>query len=282
MSAMQRVVVAGATGTIGRALTARLRDEGRQVIGISRTAAARDDVRLDLTAASSSWPAWPAADVTYICVGSGGLEACERDPAGTHRVHVDAVAELAHRATAAGSRVVLLSSSHVFDGTQPVARALDPRRPQTAYGRQKAAAEIAVLDRPGAAVLRCSKIIGPGDARLTAWRSALLAGRPVEAFDDLFVAPLSLEDAVTALVSIGEACRPGIFQLSGPGEGTYFSIAMAVAAHLGVDASLITRASAAAAGVPGSFRPRGVLLEQTLPRPLEAAPLPAVVARCLR
>ena len=279
---MQRVVVAGATGSIGRALAARLRDEGRHVIGISRTAAGRDDVQVDLTAAPSSWPAWPPVDVTYICIGAGGLEACERDPAGTRRVHVDAVAKLTHRATLAGSRVIFLSSSHVFDGTQPVARALDPRRPQTEYGRQMAEAEIAVLDQPGAAVLRCSKIIAPGDARLSKWRTALLAGRPIEAFDDLYVAPLSLEDAVTALSGIGDSSKPGIFQLSGPEEATYFSLALALAGDLGVSPSLVTRSSAAAAGMPAAFRPRGVLLEQSLPQPLQAAPLHDVVARSRR
>src|SRR5690349_3726207 len=98
---MQRVVVAGATGSIGRALSARLRRDGRHVVGVSRTPAGREDVRLDLTSAQSSWPRWPAADVTYICIGSGGLEECERDPVGTRRVNVDAVSAVAREATAA-------------------------------------------------------------------------------------------------------------------------------------------------------------------------------------
>jgi len=276
---MQRVVVAGATGSIGRALTARLREEGRQVIGVSRTADGRDDIRLDLTAPSSSWPAWPAGDVTYICIGAGGLEACERDPEGTSRVHVDAVAAVARHAAAAGHRVVFLSSAHVFDGTWPVARIIDPRQPQTEYGRQKLEAELAVRAQRGAAVLRCSKIIGPGDSRLAAWRTALLEGRPVEAFDDLNAAPLWIGDAITALIAIGRAREPGIFQLSGRDEVSYFSIALALATHLGVDASLVRRASAEAAGVPAPFRPRGVRLEQALPEPIAVAPLDVVIAR---
>jgi dTDP-4-dehydrorhamnose reductase len=278
---MQRVVVAGATGSIGGALTARLRDDGREVIGVSRTAPGRDDLRLDVTAASSTWPAWPRADVTYICVGCGGLETCERDPAGTRRVHVDAVAELARHATAAGHRVVFVSSSHVFDGTQAVARALDPPRPQTAYGRQKADAEAAVLAQPGAAVLRCSKIIGADDLRLSVWRTALLAGQPVVAFDDLPVAPLSMEDAVTALIDIGDAGQPGIFQLSGRDETTYFSLALALAGHLGVDERLVLPARAETAGVPPAFCPHGVRLEQTLPHPVDVAPPDVVIARAL-
>ena len=278
---MKRAIVAGSTGTIGRALAARLRTEGREVIGVSRTAAARDDIRLDLTSASSSWPAWPTADVTYICVGCGGLEACERDPAGTRRVHVDAVAALARCAAEHGQFVVFLSSSHVFDGLRPVARVSDPYRPRTVYGRQKAEAELAVLEQPGTAVLRCSKIVGPGDARLTAWRTALLAGLPVEASEDVPVAPLSMDDAVTALIDVGDAREPGAFQVSGPDEGTYFSMAQALAAYLGADASLVRRASAGDAGVPPAFRPLGVRLEQFLPRPFDPCPLDVVIARAL-
>ena len=276
----RRVVVAGATGTIGRALTARLHEQGRQVIGISRTASAPGHVRLDLTSSSSSWPRWPATDVTFVCIGAGGLEACERDPAGTRRVNVDAVAALARHATAAGSSVVLVSSAHVFDGTKPVAHATDPRQPQTAYGRQKEEAELAVLEQRGAAVLRCSKIIGRGDTRLTAWRHALLAGRSIEAFDDLPVAPLSIADVVTALEKIGDAGQSGIFQLSGF-ETTYFAMALALARHLDVDRSLVRRASAEAAGMPAAFRPRGVRLEQALPFPFEVTPLDVAIAHAL-
>jgi dTDP-4-dehydrorhamnose reductase len=194
---------------------------------------------------------------------------------------VDAVGAVAQRASAAGSRVVFTSSSHVFDGQTRIARASDPKSPRTMYGRQKSEAEAAVLLTAGAAVLRLSKVVGPGDARLAAWRTELLAGRPIEAFDDLFVAPLSLADAVTALAGIGDAGEPGIFQLSGPDDGTYLSMAVALARLLDVDPSLVVRASAEAIGMPPAFRPRGVLLEQTLPRPFEAAPLHVVVARGL-
>ena len=265
---MRRAVVAGSTGTIGRALTGRLRDEGRQVTAVSRTAAVE--------------PPWPAADVTFLCIGAGGLDACERDPVGTRRVNVDAVVAVARVAAAVGSRVVLVSSSHVFDGRSPMSRAGDPRSPQTAYGRQKADAEAAVLEMPGAAVLRLSKVIGPGDARLGAWREALLAGRTVEAFADLAMAPVSLADAVTALVGVGEAGESGVFQLSGSRKESYLSLALAVADHLGAPRSLVVATSAADAGVPPAFRPSGVLLEQTLPRPLAAAGLSEIVAQAFR
>jgi dTDP-4-dehydrorhamnose reductase len=278
---MRRVVVVGATGSIGRPLAERLIAEGRSVIGACRNPGNSAHLHLDLSAPSATWPRWPQADVTYICAGSAGLDACERDPVRTRQVNVDAVVTLARRAAAAGNRVVFVSSSHVFDGQARISRADDPRSPRTMYGRQKSDAESGVLETAGAAVLRLSKVVGPGDARLNAWRAALRAGERVEAFADLPVAPLSSADAVTALIDVGEAGQPGVFQLSGPQEETYFSMALAVAGHVMVPASLIVRASAAAAGIPQAFCPKGVLLEQTLPRLFAAAPLHIVVARSL-
>ena len=273
--------MAGATGLIGRALAARLRSCGREVIGTCRAPIASEDLQLDLAGPRSAWPAWPAADVTYICTGAGGLDACERDPDATRRVHVEGLSHLAEHAAASGSRVVLISTSHVFDGSRAVARAQDPRTPLTVYGRQKAEAEVAVLERPGGTVLRLSKVIGPGDGRLLAWKRSLVAGDGVDAFEDIAVAPLSLTDAISALVDVGDAGRPGVFQVSGPSAETYFSLARAVAEHVGARASLVRPASAEAAGIPEAFRPRHVLLEQTLPRPIAAAALEAVVASAL-
>jgi hypothetical protein len=58
-------------------------------------------------------------------------------------------------------------------------------------------------------------------------------------------------------------------------------MALALAGALGVPASFVVETSAAAAGVPSTFRPNGVLLEQTLPRRLDAASFEVVAARDL-
>jgi dTDP-4-dehydrorhamnose reductase len=277
----RRAVVVGASGAIGGRLAGRLVAEGWAVVRACRTPRSAADLRLDLSAAAVTWPFWPRADVTYICAGAGGLEECERDPAATRRVNVEGVGAIARHAAGTGSRVVFVSTSHVFEGEQRIARASDPRRPRTEYGRQKAEAELAVLELPGAAVLRCSKVIGPGDARLLGWHRALLAGRSVEAFDDLRVAPLSMEDAVAALIAVGDAAEEGVFQLSATDDVSYFSMALALAGFVGAPSSLVVRASAQAAGVPAAWRPRGVLLEQKLPRPIDPAPYDVVIARAL-
>ena len=275
---MATALVVGATGLIGRALTARLRAAGWRAIAASRSSAGADSLTWDL-AHPVSWPDSAAIDVTYLCAGPSSLAACEADPDGTRRVNVDGVSIVARLAAEAGSRVVLLSTSHVFDGTADVAHAEDPRRPVTAYGAQKAAVEEMVLDLPGSAVLRLSKVFGPRDTRLIEWRARLVHRDPVRAFDDVYVAPIGLDEAVIALESIGRLASTGIFQLSGPRDETYYSIGCALADRLGAERALVQRALASESGIPASFRPKGVRLEQRLPSPIDPPGIAPLIDR---
>ena len=194
---MRTALVVGATGLIGRGLTARLRAAGCGVIGASRSMGAEGDLVWDLARPPVAWPRNVNVDVTYVCAGPSGLAECEADPDGTRRINVDGVVAVARLAAQAGSRVVMVSTSHVFDGTSAMARPADPRHPITAYGAQKAEAEQAVLSLPSA-VLRLSRVVGPHDARPTAWRDGPLAGAPSSPSTTCSWRR-SLDDVVTAL-----------------------------------------------------------------------------------
>ena len=88
-------------------------------------------------------------------------------------------ARLAQALSASGAFPVLLSTNLVFDGTVPYRGPDDPVCPRTEYGRQKAAAERAVL-AAGGAVVRLTKVLGPDDPLVTGWVARLRRGEPVE------------------------------------------------------------------------------------------------------
>ena len=106
----------------------------------------------------------------------------------------------------------------------------------------------------------------------------MLSGTPIEAFDDVTINLISLGNVLDALVDIGEARTPGLYQLSGPSDETYYTIALALADRLRVPRNLVRRASAATAGVPESFRPRHASLRQTLPKPIRVPDLVELLA----
>lgn len=267
---MQQALVIGTDSVIGGALFERLQSSGMEVHGTARET-------LDLAANPNDWPALPKADVAYICAAISKLDACEQDPKAAYKVNVAGTTALARKLQGAETFVVFLSSNHVFDGTKPHRNASDPPSPINEYGRQKAQTEQEILAMKGA-VLRLTKVIVPGDARIQAWYDALQAGKNVTAFDDIFLAPVTLDNVLDALTMIGQDHTPGIYQISGNEDFSYFDLACGIAGKLAVGKGLVARGSGASAGIPATFRPRYSSYRQVLPRAVKVPELDGIIA----
>ncbi len=267
MSALEGVLVVGADGLLGRALCRRLRADGTHVVRSSRRqgAAAAGALPLDLAAQPESWPELPRVRAAVICAAVARLQDCADDAEGSARINVGGTIALAERLAARGVYTLFLSSDKVFDGLVPQRRRDDAPCPRTEYGRQKAAAERAILGlgRAGA-VLRLAKVLSPELTLLQDWRRALGAGRPIEAFHDMWLAPVR-DDVVARLAArlVAER-RPGIFQASGDQDIAYLELALSLARALGVDRGLVRARAADPALVPPEARPRHSTLDSEL------------------
>src|SRR6202000_2023486 len=122
-------------------------------------------------------PALPEVDVAVICAAMARFEECRRHPELAYRVNVIAQLELGRSLTRAGARVILLSTSAVFDGRKACIEESEQRAPCSAYGRFKAEAESGLLDLGSAAsVLRLTKVLKPNTGLLSEWIARLGAG----------------------------------------------------------------------------------------------------------
>lgn len=267
---MTSALIIGKHSLIGGALYAKL-----QKNNISVSATTRET--LDL-ANPTIWRL-PRADIAYLCAAITKLNTCERDPAATRRINVEGISALARQLSEAGTFVVFLSSNQVFDGTKPHRRAADVPCPINEYGRQKAEAEQAVLSA-GGAVLRLTKVIAPGDARILEWKTRLTAGQTIAASDDLYLAPVTMDQVTTALAAIGTSHKSGIYQLSGPEDCSYFDLAVQLATHLHLPTDRITPGKTAA-HIPKNFRPRYSSLTLCLPKPVTVPGKEKIVAYAL-
>lgn len=274
---MSRSLVIGADAIIGAALYSTLKAGKHDVIGTSRGGGS--GLALDL-ADMKNWPALPPADVAYICAAISKLDDCEKNPETAYRVNVEGTSALIERLQARGTFCVFLSSNHVFDGTKPQRAPDDALCPLNEYGRQKAATERAAR-AAGAAVLRLTKVIVKGDPRIRAWHEALQKGNKVTAFDDIFLSPVTLDNVLAAMLDIGTSRAPGIYQISGNEDFSYFDLARGIAAHIGASPALVERGSSAAAGVPETFRPRYSSYRQTLPHSIVVPGMQAIIAYAL-
>jgi dTDP-4-dehydrorhamnose reductase len=126
----------------------------------------------------------------------------------------DGAVNVARAAAAAGARLVHMSTDVVFDGEkgEPYVEEDEPK-PLTDYGRAKADAERAVLERhPDALVVRTSLIYG-GPAQGPQER--LAADPSASFFTDEIRCPIRVGDLAAALIELTRAELAGVLHVAG-------------------------------------------------------------------
>jgi 2-alkyl-3-oxoalkanoate reductase len=170
-----KVLVTGASGFLGQATAAAVRDGGHDVRTFQRRPSAVPGVTDVLGTVTDAGALARAVDGVDAVVHLAAKVALAGDPDDFRRVNVDGTRALLGAARAAGAgRVVFVSSPSVaHTGTSLAGVGAGPAEPDRArgeYARTKAAAELVALaaDEPGFAVVavRPHLVWGPGDTQL--------------------------------------------------------------------------------------------------------------------
>ncbi len=219
------ILVTGASGLIGGALTNRLRSEGFAVWAPDRG----NDGGLDLADVSSA--VFPEVlQTAFLCAWSGGVSEAAQDPEGMRLLNAEGNQKLIARLKEMGSNVVFPSTSLVFSGADTSVSAL--LSPCCVYGSHKAAVE-ADLDPQRDVIVRLTKLGETLRPRLSGWATMLRSGGQVAAAGHLRVAPVMLEEVVEGLVGLAGDFQPGIYQMSSRQELSYRELAEALSARVG-------------------------------------------------
>jgi len=241
-----RVLIVGATGLIGQSLSRSLRRRNHEVFGTSRKASPNDpsSVKLDLeyqADAKNLFGSVPIFDLAVFSSGMTKLRQCEQHPDVSNLVNNVAQVSLASLLLRNGcKKVILISSSRVFDGSASNVPSVTSQCPNTVYGHHKAAAEKGFL-RLGSRtrILRFTKVFSEKSPLLTAWIGRLKNGMSISAFNDVLISPISLEDAVQAIEEIMFEESEQISQFSATDEISYLQMAQIVANEIGVSSDLV-------------------------------------------
>ena len=227
-------MIIGADSVIGRALNRRLIGTHLPVVGTSRRKDAAKDscLYLHIGEKEDAWECPNDIGSAVLCAGVSKIQECASRPNDTWRINVDGIAAVARKLVDRGAFVIFLSTNQVFDGTLPFTPPESPPAPLTEYGRQKAEVEHRLIEMgDSTAIVRLTKVFGPGNSLLRHWADLLRRGQVVEPFYDMAIAPVPLTCVVSVLTLLLLSRTPGIFQISGDRDISYADVAL-----LGVEA----------------------------------------------
>lgn len=233
------LLIAGAGGTLGRAL-ARLCDRrgiayvalGRSGLDIADPASVRAALR-----EVRPWGLINAAGFVRV-------DDAEEEAALCRRENTLGPALLAEACAASEIRFATFSSDLVFDGraARPYLES-DPVGPLGVYGRSKADAErLVAANYPGALIIRTSAFFGPWDRHNFLWdfRNRLLRGENVGVSADTWVSPTCVPELIDAALDLFLDGEKGIWHVANSGAASWADLARAVARLLGTGSEKVS------------------------------------------
>ena len=264
-----QVLIVGGDSEIAAATAIHLRAQGHDVVATTRRPerVAADRPFLELSQPVDDWPVPERIGAACLCAAIARLDDCARDPVGSARVNVTGTIALAKKLLARGIPVLFLSTDKVFDGKREHVPANTPPCPVSEYGRQKAAAEAALVkmmrDGAPATILRLAKIVVPGMELLRQWIVDLSAGRSIRAFRDMMMAPTPVSRVTEAIERLFATPTSGIFQLTGPRDVDYAAVGTYLARRIGSDPRMVDAVSAYSVGLPIGSTARNTTLDSS-------------------
>ncbi|HEV2911750.1 MAG TPA: family 1 glycosylhydrolase [Pyrinomonadaceae bacterium] len=272
--ATRPLLIAGATGTLGRAF-ARI-CEGR---GLSYRLLTRREMDIAdpeaVRQALAEYEPWAIVNAA----GYVRVDDAEREPALCYRENRDGPATLADQCASRATALLSFSSDLVFDGEKrnPYVET-DATAPLNVYGRSKAEGEaLLIAAHPSALVIRTSAFFGPWDEYnfVTVALRTLAEGRAFVAAEDATISPTYVPDLVNASLDLLIDGERGIWHLANDGAITWAELARMVAGRAGLDASLVDARPTLSLGLKSAPRPLYSVLGSNrghhLLRPLEDA-----------
>ncbi|WP_370246360.1 dTDP-4-dehydrorhamnose reductase [Jiangella sp. DSM 45060] len=200
--------------------------------------------QLDITDADAADDAVRGHDVVVNAAAWTDVDGAETAEAAATAVNGAGPANLAAACARHGARLVHVSTDYVFDGAATSPYPEDaPTAPRSAYGRSKLAGERAVLSAlPGAGyVVRTAWLYGEHGGNFVKTMARLAADRDtLDVVDDQRGQPTWSMDVARSIAGLVRADAPaGVYHATNSGETTWFGLARAVFAHLGLDPSRV-------------------------------------------
>ena len=232
---VNRIVITGASGQVGRRLTAEASRLGYDVVALGST-------QWDITDPTAGEGIVEPGDMVVNCAAYTTVDDAEADPDAANAVNAVGAGNVARTCARAGARLIHISTDYVFSGHfdgAPRPYDIDDRpEPLSVYGKTKLDGERAVhAELPDAQVVRTSWVytgVGSDFVGAIAKRSA--GDGQIDVVADQIGSPTYVGDLVGALLEVvGGGITAPLLHAANVGEVSRFEQARAVFADVGAD-----------------------------------------------
>ena len=217
-----KVLVTGARGLLGTAVSAAAGTRGHEVVALGRD-------ELDVTDAAAVREAIAASlpDAVVHCAAYTAVDRAESEPELARAVNVEGTRNVAEASAEAGAVLVYVSTDYVFDGRKRAPYLpTDERGPLSVYGRTKLEGEDAVADVGGEALtVRTSWLYGVGNGFVPAILRRAREGGALRIVDDQHGRPTWAPHAAVAILDLLEGGARGVWHVAGGGDCTWLELA---------------------------------------------------------
>jgi dTDP-4-dehydrorhamnose reductase len=236
---MNRWLVTGAGGMLGRDVVACLERGGETALALTR----RD---LDITDQAAVTAAVLAArpDIVVNCAAWTAVDEAEAREDEAFEVNGRGARLVAAACAESGARLIHISTDYVFagDASRPYGEH-DRCGPRTAYGRTKLAGERAVAELlPGAGyIVRTAWLYGAHGPNFVRTMVGLERDRElVDVVDDQCGQPTWAMDVAGQIIALARSGAPaGVYHATSSGETTWFGFAREIFRLLGADTARV-------------------------------------------
>lgn len=232
-----RTLIVGGTGMLGQAVKALWREQGAEVLALGID-------RLDLTRPETGERAIAefAPELVVNCAAFTRVDDCEVKPELALAINGKGVGSLARATSAAGAKLIQISTDYVFDGESRERYNEDSAvGPRSVYGASKLEGERQALSFPHNLVLRTSWLFGPGGANFVATILDLLgrAQQPLRVVADQHGCPTYAPFLAAAIWDLAAADATGVLHYCNREATTWHGFASAIARAVGSDIDIV-------------------------------------------
>jgi len=217
-----RILITGAGGLVGRALTEHCRTLGDEVFAYDHRSLDIADPEKVEAAINERRP-----DAVINCAAWTDVDGCESNPEKARNVNALGPENLARSSRRVEALLITISTDYVFDGLkEDFYTQRDQPRPISVYGRAKLDGErLAQLENARTIVVRTGYIFGLGGTNfLSTVLTRASRGDVLKVISDTFGTPTYGRDLAVRLRELAIIDLPGIYHVVNSGEGASFEM----------------------------------------------------------